>query len=66
MNRPLRGSRLPTLGKLIAQPMADEQTPILTFQQKVDRWMINEGTAIFAALTRREPENVFQLGRRLM
>jgi hypothetical protein len=35
---------LPTLSKLIAQPMADEVRPILTFQQKVDRWMINEGS----------------------
>jgi hypothetical protein len=38
-----RGSRIPTLGKLIAQPMADEVAPILTMQQKIDRWMINEG-----------------------
>ena len=43
MNRPYRGSRLPTLGKLIAQPMADEKSPTLTLQQKIDRWMINEG-----------------------
>jgi hypothetical protein len=34
---------MPTLGKLIAQPMADETPPILTMQQKIDRWMINEG-----------------------
>jgi hypothetical protein len=37
-------SRMPTLGKLIAQPMANEVPPILTMQQKIDRWMINEGT----------------------
>ena len=46
MNRSSQGSRLPTLGKLIAQPMADEKAPILTFQQKVDRWMINEGISL--------------------
>jgi len=37
------GSRMPTLGKLIAQPMADEPAPLLTLQQRIDRWMINEG-----------------------
>jgi hypothetical protein len=35
---------MPTLGKLIAQPMLDEAPPILSFKQKVDRWMINEGS----------------------
>jgi hypothetical protein len=37
-------ARLPTLGKLIAQPMVDELAPKLTFKQKIDRWMINEGS----------------------
>ena len=41
--RTRRGSRMPTLGKLIAQPMADDPAPLLTMQQKIDRWMINEG-----------------------
>jgi hypothetical protein len=36
-------SRLPSLGKLIAQPMAEEASQTLTFRQKLDRWMINEG-----------------------
>jgi len=36
--------RLPTLGKLIAQPMIDEPAPKLSFKQKIDRWMINEGS----------------------
>jgi hypothetical protein len=59
-SRPYRGSggRMPTLGKLIAQPMADEFAPILTFQQKVDRWMINEGGFIAINLTTRESENI--------
>jgi len=35
---------MPTLGKLISQPMQDEPPPLLNFQQKVDRWMINEGS----------------------
>ena len=35
---------MPTLGKLIAQPMADIQAPKLSFNQKVDRWMINDGS----------------------
>ena len=37
-------TRLPTLGKLIAQPMVDEIAPRLSFKQKIDRWMINEGS----------------------
>jgi hypothetical protein len=37
---------MPSLGKLIAQPMADEKAPTLTLQQKIDRWMINEGMAV--------------------
>jgi NADPH oxidase 2 len=36
--------RLPTLGKLIAQPMVDEPAPKLSFKQNIDRWMINEGS----------------------
>jgi hypothetical protein len=49
---------MPTLGKLIAQPMADEFVPILTFQQKIDRWMINEGGFTVTYLTIRESENI--------
>jgi hypothetical protein len=43
LDQVFRGSRIPTLGKLIAQPMADEKAPTLTLKQKIDRWMINEG-----------------------
>jgi len=39
---------MPALGKLIAQPMAEEAAPILSLQQKYDRWMINEGKRPFA------------------
>ena len=38
------GSKMPALGKLITQPMADIQAPTLSFNQKVDRWMINDGS----------------------
>ena len=45
-SKPYRSNsaRLPTLGKLIAQPMVDEPAPRLSFKQKIDRWMINEGS----------------------
>lgn len=51
---------MPTLGKLIVQPMADEPSRALTFRQKLDRWMINEGFPDFGLvkLTDRGPTNV--------
>jgi hypothetical protein len=57
-------SRMPTLGKLIAQPMANEVPPILTMQQKIDRWMINEGIVrCFDELMCRKSKNVVNIGR---
>lgn len=58
--QPYQGSRMPTLGKLIVQPMADEPSRALTFRQKLDRWMINEGFPDFGLvkLTDRGPTNV--------
>ena len=57
-------SRMPTLGKLIAQPMANEVPPILTMQQKIDRWMINEGTVhCFDELMCRKSKNVINIGK---
>ena len=57
-----RQNRMPTLGKLISQPMQDEAPPVLTFQQRVDRWMINEGISnTQRVLTDRKSKNVIHV-----